>query len=104
MCDVCWKQAGSPVEWTPQTARFIELADRLYEDHPTGGPLHVYLDDWNLDRVVEPGYAVLVEDDDAASTREVCDELAGILNAWTPPQRYSAMAYWNGFVEREAAA
>lgn len=99
MCSQCWEKAGSPAEWTPQTDRFIELADRLYEEHSTGGPLHVYLDDWNLDGTVEPFYEVLDSDDD--ETREVCDELAAILNGWTAAQRYSAVAYWHGYARKE---
>lgn len=128
MCDDCWHQAGSPTDWTPQTQRLVELIGELYDIHPTGGPLHVVLDDWNLDGTIEPsydrwdgsdldalyfdGWPVAVLDPGApavtehlgVSTRGLCDQIAELLNGMTNPQRYAALAYWDGFVARPSVA
>jgi hypothetical protein len=105
MCGGCWEESGSPTEWTPETAPFIELHDELYLLEPVGGPLHAVLDDWNLGGLIEPYWSALncdLDDDhpDAVRTRELCTEIAVILNAWTEPQRYAAMAYASGFIPR----
>ena len=102
MCSTCWEEHGSPADWTPQTARFIELVGTLYGElgHSTGGPLHVVLDDWNLDGPIEPYYSL----GDSRKTREVCDEIVAILNDWTPTERYAAMAHLDGFVQRPTEA
>jgi hypothetical protein len=105
MCDGCWREAGSPTERTPDTARLVELIGKLYEIHPTGGPLHAVLDDWNLDTaVIEPYYDGWRDEDldDAlwhggVSTRALCDEIAALLNAMIVTQRISALAYADGF-------
>jgi hypothetical protein len=108
VCGSCWDEAGSPTEWTPETARFIELRGALYLLEPVGGPLHVVLDDWNLGGVIEPYWSALncdLDDDDpdAVRIRELCTEIAAILNGWTEPQRYAAMAYADNFVPRPAS-
>ena len=107
MCGSCWEEAGEPTEWTPQTARFIELHDELYQLEPVGGPLHAVLDDWNLDGVIEPYWSATncdLDDDhpDVVRTLELCTEIAAILNAWTEALRYAAMAYVRGYLPRPA--
>lgn len=126
MCSDCYTKAGSPTDWTPQTARFVDLVQTLYAVHPTGGPLHVVLDDWNLDGEIKPWYdghtdadldepyfegwriadldpgAPAVAQGLGRTTREVCDEIAAILNSWTSDQRYAGMAYADRLIERPA--
>lgn len=104
MCGGCWEEHGSPTEWTPRTARFIELHDALYELEPRGGPLHAVLDDWNLDRQIEPYWPALglandLDDDDPdmQRIRDLCTEIAEILNGWTVEQRYAAKAYADNY-------
>lgn len=106
MCRGCWEcEDEFPADWTPKIARAVVLWRRLYDDlgEPTGGPLHVYLDDYNLDLdVVEPHYYEprLGPDSDepyAADVPAVCDELAALLNAMTLAERYTVMAYADGF-------
>jgi hypothetical protein len=111
MCGDCWDRAGQPVEWTAQTARFIELHDALYELEPVGGPLHTVLDDWNLKGQIEPywpslGIARDLEDDDPdmQRIRDLCTEIAAILNDWTESQRYAAMAYASDYLQRPERA
>jgi hypothetical protein len=107
VCGSCWEDHGAPTEWTPQTARFIELHDALYQLEPAGGPLHTVLDDWNLKGQIEPyweslGIARDLEDDDPdmQRIRNLCTEIAAILNGWTEPQRYAAMAYADDYLPR----
>lgn len=49
MCCGCWEEAGRPWSTSWITRHVARLVDRLYEDHETGGPLHVLTDDWNTD-------------------------------------------------------
>lgn len=95
MCDNCWRQAGSPTERSESTGRVIELIEELYADHPTGGPLHSVLDNWNLSGTIEP-YRGL---DYGAGTYALCDKIAALLNAMTEPQRYAALAYADGLIK-----
>jgi hypothetical protein len=102
MCSGCWEEAGSPTEWTPETARFIELHDELYLLEPVGGPLHVVLDDWNLGGQIELYWSAISVPSqlDAQRVRGLCTEIAAILNAWTEDQRYAAMAYADRSIPR----
>ncbi len=125
MCDGCWHMAGSPTDWTPQTPQLLELIEDLYAIHPTGGPLRTVLGDWNLDRtIIEPSYdgwsgvdldalhcdgwpladlppeAPAVTEGLGRSMRQICDEIAKLLNGMTVAQRYAALAYRDGFVAR----
>lgn len=113
MCRSCWVEAGSPTEKTSTTDHLVRLIRALYCEHVTGGPLHVNLDDNNLDGGIEPFYRIFTEselakpldflDDDleefeGRSLRSICDEIAELLNEMTEPQRYAAIAYWNGYI------
>ncbi len=124
MCDDCWREAGSPTDWTPQTGQLLALIADLYRIHPTGGPLHSVVDDWNLDGVIEPYYdgwnaadldalyyegvpladldpeAPAVIEQLGVSTRTLCDGIAAILNGMTVRERYATMAYNDGFLDR----
>lgn len=106
-------------EATPSgAARFVELVDQLYAIHPTGGPLHVVLDDCNIDGTIEPFYvgwaaeeldalyydgwpiaelhpdAPAVTEGLGRSTRQLCDEIAELMNGWTLSERETALALW----------
>lgn len=122
MCEQCWEEAGKPTDPPPGMDRFVALVEELYEAHPTGGPLHVVLDDWNLDGDIVPAYqfftpeeldalwyhgflvadlppdAPAVVDGLGRSTRTMCEEICQIMNGWTGVQRAAAMAHWDGFV------
>lgn len=51
MCLSCWKEAGSPTELPENVDELIQLIKELYatEMGGAGGPLHIVLDDWNLE-------------------------------------------------------
>lgn len=75
----------------------VELIRALYALHPTGGPLHVALDDLNLDDdrlPITPAYAIPGYGPRPASpdtydrhTHHLCDEIARLLNGMTEGQR-----------------
>jgi hypothetical protein len=107
MCRGCWEGEDSPTDWTPQIARAVVLWRRLYDDlrQPTGGPLHVELDDCNLDYdEIVPSYSLpamggrpATDDGYAPEVHEVCDELAALLTRMSTPERYATLAYADGF-------
>ncbi|HEX7173508.1 MAG TPA: hypothetical protein VF365_12990 [Candidatus Limnocylindria bacterium] len=94
--------------------RLTELIVALYKIHGTGGPLHSVLDDRNLNGTITPwnGYgddeldelwwdgwriadlppeAPAVTNQLGHSMRQLCDEIAALLNALPEPQRYEAV-------------
>jgi hypothetical protein len=96
------------------TDRLAELIVALYKIHAVGGPLHVVLDDKNLDGTITPWYvgyddeeldelwydgwriadlppeSAAVTEHLGRSMRQLCDEIATMLNAMTVPQREAA--------------
>lgn len=94
MCIECWQAAGSPANWTPDIARALTLTRELYADHPTGGPLHVYLDDMNLDGQIRPHYSGMEDN----ATIQLCDELAALLNDMPVADRVSVAAFHDEYV------
>ena len=101
---------------TPDTARLVGLIRDLYKIHPVGGPLHVYLDDGNLGDHIEPAYehygaeeldelwfrgvriaelsvrAPAVVEGLGVSMRQLCDEIAGLMNGMTESEQCAAVA------------
>jgi hypothetical protein len=95
--------------------RLTELIVELYKIHAVGGPLHVVLDDRNLDGVIEPYYDCYSEDELdelwyggwriaeldlgapavakglGRSMRQLCDEIAAVLNGMDEDERYEAV-------------
>jgi hypothetical protein len=121
MCGNCWEKAGAPTTWNDQIARAVELLGDLYAIHATGGPLHVAVDDYNLDGTIEPYWgnwddeeldavyyagfpidslpptAPAVVEGLGRSTRQICEELAALLNAMPEADRYAAVARYDGY-------
>lgn len=114
MCVNCWNEAGQPANWTPEIAEALALVRELYAIHPTGGPLHVQLDDWNIDGDIVPIYKGWLPrqlearyldgwpvDDEAQvpgrSLRQLCDEIAAKMGPMTLEDRMSVLAYHDGF-------
>lgn len=119
MCVSCWDEAGRPSNWSPDIARALDLVRELYEIHAVGGPLHVVLDDWNIDGEIKPYYDCHTDEeldelhsdgwkiadmDPLApavvgglgwSMRQLCDEIAALFNTMTVEDRASALAYYD---------
>lgn len=101
MCKDCWKKSGSPTDLPATYERFAELVRDLYDFHSVGGPLHVVLDDWNLDGHITPypGETYIDEYDQTDNTEYVyliSQEIADLLNAMSPPERRAALAKVDG--------
>lgn len=92
MCLSCWDKYGRPKNWTPEIAEALGLVRELYELNAVGGPLHVVVDDWNLDGQIEPYYQ---GDEDAEMVR-VCDRIAALFNGMSVADRASVLAYEEG--------
>lgn len=112
-----WNDAGRPANWNAEIARALELVRALYEIHMAGGPLHVVLDDWNIDGQIKPYYdcytdeeldelydggwkiadlppeAPVVVEGLGRSMRQLCEEIAALLNAMSLEDRMSVLAY-----------
>lgn len=95
MCGSCWTKYGEPTVWNEDIAEAVELLKRLYELEPTGGPLHVEVDDWNIDHdVILPTYeSPGFPDHYSAETHEVCDKLANLFNKMEVGWRASVLAH-----------
>lgn len=108
MCAGCWAGMDHPKDPGPNVDRVLHLIAELYKIHPTGGPLHCELDDWNLDaEVITPMYAIPARggypghpDDYSPEIHAVCDELAALLTEMTLDQRYAVLAFNDGFLAR----
>jgi hypothetical protein len=105
-------------DWTNAEAELLELIRQLYAIHPTGGPLHVQLDDGNLDGEITPSYSGFTDDElDALyydgwliaelppeapavteglgkSTRQLCEKIAAKLNTMSPERRKTILGRW----------
>ena len=98
MCRDCWVDAGSPGHRSPDIDRAVVLIDRIYSTEPTGAPLHVELDDWNLDVTWSP-YA---EGRDSLSDPPAWDaaiELAELMNHLPISDRAAAVAWAQGYID-----
>ena len=128
MCVDCWNEAGQPANWTPEIAEALELVRQLYAIHPVGGPLHVQLDDWNIDGNLMPwceGYsdaeldrlydidavgawpldelppeAPVVVEGIGRSMRQICEAIAAKMGPMSEADRMSVLAYHGRYVQQ----
>jgi len=108
MCEKCWSEYGSPATWNANTKRAFDLVRIIYETEPTGAPLHVVLDDWNL----EDGHIAIYEEaltgPDAVSAHaaQAAKELVPLFLAMPIEERAATLAYHRGLATppRDAAA
>lgn len=94
MCVRCWEGRGEPADWTPQIAECVELVRELYLTEAVGGPLHVVVDDWNIDGVIKPYWS---EEEDQ-HTIDLCNRIAELMNAMSVDERAAMLAYHDGFL------
>jgi hypothetical protein len=100
VCGDCWKKFGEPTIWNEDIAAAVELLKRLYELEPTGGPLHVEVDDWNIHYdMITPVYEMPgFPDHYSVETHEVCDKLAALLTVMPVGWRASVLAHQEDLV------
>lgn len=100
MCEKCWSEYGSPATWNANIKRALDLVRIIYETECTGAPLHVVLDDWNL----EDGHIVIYEESlsgpDAVSAHaaQAAKELVPLFLAMPVEERAATLAYHGGFI------
>lgn len=107
MCQDCYDELGRPNDWNPNVARALELIRTIYQHEPTGGPLHVILDDWNIEdgdirrEAAEPTPYIpyeFLEEDEAEEVRTAVAELVPLLGSMTVRERASALARYDGYL------
>jgi hypothetical protein len=104
MCESCWVKHGAPVVWNEDIAEAAELVRRLYALEPMGGPLHVQLEDMNLDMDMTPMYVIPgnqygpeTPDRYSAEVHEICDAIQEIMEPMTEGWRASVVAHYEGW-------
>jgi len=96
MCETCWVEHGRPDTWNPDIARALELIRAIYEVEPVGAPLHVVLDDWNI----EDGHIKIWPDPETdPQAMAAAEELVPLLRRMSVTQRAAALAYHDGLLE-----
>lgn len=91
MCYHCWQDYGSPTALPDNGAELASLIAELYdqEDGGTGGPLHVLLDDYNLE-YVEP----YMPETYSETTQRLTEAIAAGMRPLTVPQRGAVIALY----------
>lgn len=100
MCHDCWAEMGAPRGLPPNALDIVTLIHQLYAqpDGDTGGPLHVVLDDFNVDRV-EPFRGFEWE----PRTWRLAELIAAHLRPLSADQRAAVLAAWEGWIELPGA-
>jgi len=114
MCMDCWEKRGAPKIYTDAVREAAALIQRVYDEVScVGGPLHVQLDDWNIEErffkgdlradyawkiwVTDPSDGLQPLDE---KQQAVCIECYETLRGMTDDERASALAmhdgYWGG--------
>lgn len=95
MCESCWVGQGQPVAYDETVAEVAQLIRDLYVLEPTGGPLHVELDDGNVDGdVIAPTYASPgFPDRYSAETHRLADRIGQLMTPLPVPWRWSCLAH-----------
>lgn len=92
MCSSCWAEYGKPTEMPDNGDAVVALIRELYDqpDGGAGGPLHVVLDDWNLeDGHLDP---YLGSDDWTPRTWELAVQISAALAAMPLMHRVAVLA------------
>ena len=100
MCQGCWEEYGSPTDDSPEIRRAAYLIDLIYETEVTGAPLHVELDDWNIDDDCWVPYPPARDEGwlEDPSKWDVAVELCELMKAMSLRERASAMARGHGYL------
>jgi len=101
MCYGCWLEYGAPQDAGRHGAEAIQAISDVYKQNPSGGNLHIVIDDWNLendhirfcrDKAPSPN-------DPLTYAEQRC---ASVLLEMTESERAAALAKYEGF-DRAAA-
>lgn len=108
MCYGCWNDSEQARIDNEQVRAVAVMIAQIYENHCTGGMLHIVLDDWNIEdhnirwcldeaitEAANGGYGGDIHPDDLALMRR-CGEA---MLALTEEERASALALYDGFWE-----
>lgn len=102
MCRTCWAEHGRPDDWNPDIARALELVQIIYATEPLGAPLHVVLDDWNIDISVPfepwPDHMPGGGNPVAQSAAYAAIELCALFNRMSVRERAATLAYHDRFL------
>lgn len=101
MCKGCWLKHGAPTELPANADEIVEAIEALYEQPRcgVGGPLHVELDDLNLDldgHIWEPWSPDY--DPYPPETIAVAQKVCDLMNSLPVDQRYAVAAKWRGWI------
>lgn len=100
MCEVCWKDAGSPQIWNKKVELAVKLITAVYEIACTGGNLHAQIDDYNLDeghfQEFNPYFKDITEEQ--ATIEQECFKH---LQTMSEDERYSAVAFYDEYWKKE---
>lgn len=99
MCEGCWADYGSPRDVPEDADQIVAQFEDLYSrDHcSTGGPLHVVLDDWNL----EDEHLGPWEDERdpwPPDVMELATKISTRLRELPIDQRAAVLALWEGWI------
>lgn len=91
MCETCWKEDyGAVLNDSSEIQRAIPLIHCIWDDNEVSMPLHVQIDDWNVDGDWKPW------PDHRAHVSEECwkaaVELSALMNSMSVEDRASALA------------
>lgn len=99
MCEKCWRSYDAPAVWNEDVKKSVGLIKTIYEHEPVGNPLHVVLDDWNLeDCFINDDWSdewLSTVDKEAVSAAR---ELIPVFLKLSLEERYSALAYAHDYL------
>lgn len=102
MCESCWVNYGMPVVFNDDIDELAGLIKKLLEVDDSGGPLHPYLDDFDLGgQQITPIYGGLGAYHYSPDLRDLCDEIARRLTDMPAGWRASTVAHAHGWAVRE---
>lgn len=97
MCEQCWAEYGSPEIVNDRIIHAASLVNVIYTHNLVGMPLHVFLDDWNIE-----GDWQLWQDHKTKVSEEcweAAEELREIALSMTISERASFLALAKGYFE-----
>ena len=86
MCESCWDgYSKDSLEWHDDIPLAQQLVDLLYSEPEggAGGPLHVFLDDWNIDTDPKPWQLAIFP----PSVRGITLAIVEVMTPMSPRQR-----------------